>query len=83
MYRWPDGLPLTLEPGLLDVPRRLRLDGRWHTVEAVVTRWRVRQHWWRAPCWREYLTLATDRGCLVTLMRALPHGAWQLSQLYD
>lgn len=83
MQRWPAGVPIELEPGAPDVPRRLRLHGRWQQVAAIVTRWRVRQHWWRAPLWREYLSLATSGGCLLTLVRELPHGEWRLSCLYD
>lgn len=80
---WPDGLPLEVQCDDEGTPLRLRLDGRWHRVAEVTTRWRVRRGWWQAARWREYLTVATADRLLVTLARDLPDGAWALLFLFD
>ncbi|MCX7789911.1 MAG: hypothetical protein N2378_04655 [Chloroflexaceae bacterium] len=80
---WPEGLPLTVECAGDATPLRLRLQGGWHTVAVVSARWRVRQGWWRAGYWREYVTVATHGRLLLTLARDLPAGTWRLVYLHD
>ena len=80
---WPDGLPIEVVCDPLEAPARLRLRGRWHTVVEITARWRVRRHWWRAPRWREYVTVATESRLLLTLVRELPRGAWVVMVIFD
>lgn len=80
---WPDGLPLDVQCDALDTPTRLRLRGRWHVVDEVSVRWRVRRGWWEVGRWREYVTVATTSHLLLTLARELPNGAWALLYLHD
>lgn len=82
-HLWPDGLPLDAACDELGAPVRLRLRGRWHAVAEVTARWRVRRGWWGAGRWREYATVATAGGLLLTLARELPGGAWEVIVLYD
>lgn len=83
MRLWAAGRQLEVTPDALGAPRALWLDGQWHQVVEVVTRWRIRQHWWRAPLWREYFTVATGSQLLLTVYRELPGGVWWLESVFD
>lgn len=82
-HLWPEGLPLEVRCDELGAPARLRLRGSWHAVSEVAARWRVRRGWWRAGPWREYVTVATAGGLLLTLARDLPGGPWAVIILHD
>jgi hypothetical protein len=80
---WPEGLPLHVTMDDQHAPVTLLWDGAQHPVARVVARWRVDEGWWRWRVWREYFTVATGTGLLLTLFHDLRHDAWRLQRVYD
>ena len=78
---WPDGLPIAVQSDDLAAPtaftfERAALQGPqgtlWramprHRVERIIARWCVDTGWWQRRVWREYFTLTTTSGMLVTI----------------
>jgi uncharacterized membrane protein (DUF2068 family) len=80
---WPDGVPITVACDALATPTALSWQGNRHGVERIVERWRVDGGWWRRRTWREYFTLVTATGLLVTIYHDVRAGDWRLQRLYD
>lgn len=81
---WPDGLAIDVDRDAAAVPLMITWNGERHPVAHVAARWRVDVGWWRWRTWREYFTLATRTGLLVTVFRDLLRpDAWYLQRLYD
>lgn len=82
-YVWPQGDPITVQTDPAGQPRALRWRGVEHAVEQVLDRWRVNTGWWDdAPVSREYFTLTTTSGLLLTIFRDLASHEWKLQQVY-
>lgn len=80
---WPPGLPITVVSDTLATPQILVWEGRRHPVLRIHERWRVDEGWWGIRAWREYFTLITNTGLLLTLYHDVPRGQWYLQRLYD
>jgi hypothetical protein len=80
---WSDGLAVEVASDPLGAPEQLRIHGHAYQVTTVVTRWRIRQHWWRTPDWREYFIVTISGRLLLRLYHELPHGGWYVEFLYD
>ena len=80
---WSDGLAVEVASDALGAPQQLHIHGHAHPVTTVVMRWRIRQHWWRAPIWREYFVITVPGPLLLRLYHDLPHGGWYVEFLYD
>ena len=53
-----------------------------HRVERIIARRLVDTDWWQRRVWREYFTLTTTSGMLVTIYHDALTGAWRLQRLY-
>lgn len=80
---WAEGDPCAVVLDTDGLPAHLRWRGGQHTVAAITNRWRVDEGWWLRRTWREYVTLTTSSGLLLTLFRDLDSGAWYVQRLYD
>lgn len=80
---WDMPLAIGVVADPLGTPLVLIWQGRRHRVVALIERWRVDEGWWRGRAWREYLTLRTHTGLLLTIYHELPRGGWYLQRLYD
>ena len=80
---WSDGLAVAVASDSFGAPQLLRLHEHVYPVTLVVLRWRIRQHWWRAPLWREYFVVTLPGPLLVQLYHDLPHGGWAVEYVYD
>ena len=82
-YTWPEGDPIEVEADALGTPLLLVWSDQTHTLERVVSRWRVDEEWWRARIWREYFKLYTTTGLLVVIYHDFLGQRWFLQVLYD
>lgn len=80
---WSEGDPCAVTLDADGLPARLTWRSGRHTVATITNRWRVDEGWWLRHTWREYITLTTDSGLLLTLFRDLDSGAWYVQRLYD
>jgi hypothetical protein len=80
---WPAGVLIDVVSDALDTPTAVRWQGQSHRVETIATRWRIKQRWWHTQIWREYFTIATRSGLLLTIYHDLPRAGWYLQCLYD
>ena len=80
---WSNGLAVEVTSDPLGAPQQLRIQGRAYQVTLVVMRWRIRQHWWRTPIWREYFVVTAPGPLLLRLYHDLPRGGWYVEFLYD
>jgi hypothetical protein len=80
---WSDGLPVEVASNHLGAPEQLRIQGHAYLVTTVVMRWRIRQHWWRMPIWREYFVIIAPGPLLLRIYHDLPRGGWYVEFLYD
>jgi hypothetical protein len=80
---WPNGQQIPVGGDALGTPDWLVWQERRHTVVQVLERWRVDERWWQGRAWREYFTLLTASGLLLTLYHDVAGGAWYLQRLYD
>ena len=81
---WPEGLPITVTGDAQDVPLSFHWQARRHPIQTIIRHWRVDIEWWQETrVWRDYFTLTTKTGLMVTLFRDLLTGSWYLQQLFD
>lgn len=71
-----------VEADLFGEPRQITWQGQ-HAVIRVLLRWRIDEGWWGQRRWREYFTLITRGGLLLTLYRVLDEGSWWILRLED
>ncbi len=64
-------------------PRRILHRSRWSRVEAVLTRWRLQQEWWKRPVERDYFLLRLEGGVICEVFRDAASGRWRLQRIYD
>jgi hypothetical protein len=80
---WPAGRQVAVTCDALATPEAIVWDGRRHQVACILERWRIDERWWRARAWREYFTLLTEGGLLLTLYHDVASGRWFVQRLYD
>ncbi len=60
------------------VPVRVRVRGRWQSVETVLDAWRIDDEWWRQPIARAYFSLALESGAHLTVYHDLVENRWYI-----
>ena len=81
---WPEGKAITVTSDGQNWPLAFVWEGRRHRTRTVVQHWRVDTEWWQETrVWRDYFTLITDTGLMVTIFCDLLTEGWYLQQLFD
>ena len=80
---WTGGDAIALIPDAEGVPRSFTWSNQPHTVDRVLSRWRVDLFWWRSRVCREYFKVITASGLLVVLYRDDVHEVWHVQRVYD
>ena len=80
---WVEGeaIPVTVDADAL--PRSFTWNGQSHTVERILSRWRVDLFWWRSRVCREYFKVITSGGLMAVLYRDGVRQAWHVQRVYD
>ena len=76
-------LELSVKESESHEPLAIRCQGRWRRVEAVLSRWRTHQEWWKRPVERDYFRVRLDGGIVCEVFRDAASGLWQLQRVYD
>ncbi len=80
---WAAGEPLSVTVDADGLPCAFVWQGQPHTVERVLSRWRVDLFWWRSRVCREYFKVITESGLLAVLYRDGVRQAWHVQRIYD
>lgn len=64
-------------------PLAIRHEGAWRRVDAILSRWRLHQEWWKRPVERDYFRVKLDGGVICEVFRDVASGGWQLQRVYD
>ncbi len=76
-----EAIPVTVDADAM--PCSFTWNGQPHTVERILSRWRVDLFWWRSRVCREYFKVITESGLLVVLYRDGVRQAWHVQRIYD